>query len=420
MRTLLILPALLLFCLSVRAVDLFSVLKDQDWESGYIGVGLPGDNLFYFLVRAISQNESAPLIIWLNGGPGCSSMFGMLGEHGPMVIDRRTLEFKANPYSWNQLGDVLYLDQPVGVGFSTAHSFSTMCTEETCVGRGFMRFFTTFLEKHPEYIGRELYLAGESYAGHYIPTIGRLLIAQGNHGMRFKGVAIGNPDVRMPLQLQTSPFFLFENSVFSLIEYLLGKTLTLACLLAEHLELPPVLVTTVCYIPFGLFWVRIPNPYDIRETSGYDTMEDTVEIMLRKPEVQSLLGVNVSDYKLCDTRVELMFVPDLTVSSSRDLELILESGVDVMLYFGNKDNVCSWRGGEELVESLNWNGSSAFVGTQAEFWMTNGTVSGTFRKYRNLNLVVLFEAGHMVPLNQPLAALTMVQRFIRGEFQRGN
>ena len=392
------------------------ILAGQEWETGYVNAGKPGNDLFYFLVKAASHNSSAPIIIWLNGGPGCSSMYGLFAENGPLIIDRDLLVFKQNLYSWNTFADMLYLDQPFGVGFSRVRDVLSLCEDEMCVAKAFYQFLLTFLEKHPEYIGRDLYLAGESYSGHYIPAIGKYLFKARNAWINFKGMALGNSFVRLPIQVQAYPLFLLENEIFSFIDYIAARVMNLICFTAEYFELPSIYILGVCDITFGGQKSRIVNPYDIRENTTYDEMDKTVEIMLRKKEVQDLLGVNVPDFTICNETVMMKFLYDISKSYSQDVELLLENGINVMMFFGNKDYVCNWRGGESLVDSFNWAGKREFVNSQTEFWFNNGTRSGTYRKYKNLNFVVVFDAGHMVPLNQPIASLAMMRRFIYGDF----
>ena len=99
MKKLIILTLILCIIYIGSADTIEGVLKDEDWQSGYIRTDKPGDNLFYVLVKSRTHNASAPLMVWLNGGPGCSSMYGLFEENGPFVIDRDNLTFKKNPSS---------------------------------------------------------------------------------------------------------------------------------------------------------------------------------------------------------------------------------------------------------------------------------------------------------------------------------
>jgi len=115
---------LLLYTLSTDIFD------GENWTSGVLPLGL-GDDMFYILFRSRDLNPLAPLVLWLSGGPGCSLSCGLLGEHGPYVFSlSNPTVLTRNTYSWNSNTDMLYVDNPVGTGFSKA---TTICYDENCI-----------------------------------------------------------------------------------------------------------------------------------------------------------------------------------------------------------------------------------------------------------------------------------------------
>ncbi|KAG9020623.1 hypothetical protein FRB95_003873 [Tulasnella sp. JGI-2019a] len=132
--------------------------------SGYIDIGDNQNYWFWFFGARQSVNAStAPFVLWFNGGPGCSSMIGLFQEHGPRRVNSDKKTTTLNPNSWNEVANVLYIDQPVGAGFSHG-------TESTVNSDGaatlVWEMLQTFLETFPTYEGRELIFATESYGGH--------------------------------------------------------------------------------------------------------------------------------------------------------------------------------------------------------------------------------------------------------------
>ena len=129
-------------------------------------------NLFYWLFKNTSITN-APLILWLNGGPGQSSLFGLFIETGPLRITRNGTG--ADDFiigltpggSWMESGDLIYLDQPVGTGFSYGDSYLNSITDGA---DEMINFFVKLFAQYPEYKTRDVYIAGESYAGKYLPT----------------------------------------------------------------------------------------------------------------------------------------------------------------------------------------------------------------------------------------------------------
>jgi len=105
--------------------------------------------------------------VWLNGGPGCSSLQGLTSENGPLSFIGNQTAPAANPYSWTKLGYVLYVDQPVGVGYSTGPN---QTADNFDVTQGFINWLKAFYAEFPELMKKTTYITGESYAGVYVST----------------------------------------------------------------------------------------------------------------------------------------------------------------------------------------------------------------------------------------------------------
>lgn len=168
--------------------------------SGYVTVNAAaGRALFYWLIEAAGvPAESAPLVLWLNGGPGCSSVgYGASEELGAFRInaDGRTLSL--SPYPWNKVANMLFLDSPAGVGYSYSNTTSDLYTAgDNKTAHDSYNFLVNWLERFPQYKYRDFYIAGESYAGHYVPQLSQL-VYRNNKGvekpiLNFKGFMVGN------------------------------------------------------------------------------------------------------------------------------------------------------------------------------------------------------------------------------------
>ena len=92
--------------------------------SGYLNIPSSNKMLHYMFAQSQNQPTTDPLVIWFNGGPGCSSLLGYLQEHGPWVIEDGQSEFHANYWSWNTAANMLYIESPAGVGFSYCSSLA--------------------------------------------------------------------------------------------------------------------------------------------------------------------------------------------------------------------------------------------------------------------------------------------------------
>jgi carboxypeptidase C (cathepsin A) len=141
--------------------------------SGYLQIPDMTNKLHYMFVESQNAPTTDPLVIWFNGGPGCSSMLGWAQEHGPYVMKNGTSVFVENEYSWNMKANMLYIESPAGVGFSYCGNTAD-CTfnDETSATQNLSAVLAWFT-KFPEFGTNDLYLSGESYAGIYVPYLAR-------------------------------------------------------------------------------------------------------------------------------------------------------------------------------------------------------------------------------------------------------
>ena len=137
--------------------------------AGYLTVDPDhGRNIFYWYVESQGNPAEDPVVLWTNGGPGCSGFVGLGTEHGPYYI-RQNGTLSANPFSWNKLANVLYIEQPAGVGFSFSNTKHDYRTGDGQAARDNYRILREFIKRFPERQTNPLYISSESYGGHYMP-----------------------------------------------------------------------------------------------------------------------------------------------------------------------------------------------------------------------------------------------------------
>jgi cathepsin A (carboxypeptidase C) len=136
--------------------------------SGYLDIA-EDKHLFFWFFESRNFPADAPLILWLNGGPGCSSSTGLLFELGPCNIADNGKNVTHNPYSWNSDANIIFLDQPVNVGFSYADDGTTVSSSPVA-GKDVYAFLELFLNRFPKYSTQPFHLAAESYGGTYAPN----------------------------------------------------------------------------------------------------------------------------------------------------------------------------------------------------------------------------------------------------------
>jgi carboxypeptidase C (cathepsin A) len=104
-----------------RVMSMPNMADFDTWAfySGYLPLINTGKKLHYLFLESQNDPANDPLIVWFNGGPGCSSMLGWAQEHGPYSMDAGTDFWRLNEYSWNNEANVIYIESPGGVGYST-------------------------------------------------------------------------------------------------------------------------------------------------------------------------------------------------------------------------------------------------------------------------------------------------------------
>ncbi|ETV91952.1 hypothetical protein H310_13601 [Aphanomyces invadans] len=160
-----------------------------DQYAGHMALPSNGQKMFYWHVESESSPSTDPLVLWLNGGPGCSSLTGFFGELGPFVV-QSDLSVKRNPYAWNRKTNMVFLESPGGVGFSQRVN-ETLYTDDYTTARAY-EFLEQFFELYPTYKNRDFYVTGESYAGIYVPYLVHKLVKDPIANVKLTGFAIGN------------------------------------------------------------------------------------------------------------------------------------------------------------------------------------------------------------------------------------
>uniref|UniRef100_A0ACD5TMB5 Uncharacterized protein n=1 Tax=Avena sativa TaxID=4498 RepID=A0ACD5TMB5_AVESA len=213
---------------SLKAADKITALPGQpqgvdfDQYGGYVTVDEEnGRALFYYLVEAPWGAAEKPLVLWLNGGPGCSSLgYGAMQELGPFRVsqDNRTLIRNVN--AWNNVANVIFLESPAGVGFSYSNTSSDyhLSGDERTADDAYV-FLVKWLERFPEYKDRAFYISGESFAGHYVPELAATILLHNTYNNRtivnLQGVLVGTPYLDTNRNIKGGLNFLWTHAVMS-------------------------------------------------------------------------------------------------------------------------------------------------------------------------------------------------------------
>ncbi|CAH9105634.1 unnamed protein product [Cuscuta epithymum] len=194
------------FATGVTHIPGYDGLLPFQLETGYIGVGEPQEEvqLFYYFIKSESPTrpDKDPVILWLTGGPGCSGLWSVTFDNGPLRFIEAEYNgsiptLTLNPYAWTKVANIIFLDLPVGTGFSYANSSHPKHSDDTHAGIHGTQFIQKWLEGHPDYISNDLYVGGESYAGIFVPIMTTYISDGIETGatpwINLKGYLLGNP-----------------------------------------------------------------------------------------------------------------------------------------------------------------------------------------------------------------------------------
>ncbi|CAJ2659071.1 serine carboxypeptidase II-2 [Trifolium pratense] len=402
--------------------------------SGYITVNEDADRtLFYWFIEADHVDPtSKPLLLWLNGGPGCSSIaYGEAEEFGPFHINSNGTLY-LNPYSWNQVANILYIDSPIGVGFSYSKNSSDILNSgDKRTAEDNLIFLLKWFERFPQYKETEFYIGGESYAGHFVPQLSQLIVkhnsATKQNSINLKGYMVGNALTDdFNDQLGIFQFMwatgMISDQTFKLLNLLCDfqsvehpsqscqKMLDIADDELGNID-PYSIFTPPCH---GSANQRLKRTLSVgRLRSVYDPCtEKHSTIYFNRPEVQKILHVDPdhkpAKWETCNDDVFSNWKdsPRTVLDIYREL---IPTGLRIWMFSGNTDSVLPVTSTRYTIAALKLPTVSPW-----RAWYDDGEVGGWTQEYAGLTFVNVRGAGHEVPLHRPKLALILFKAFLAG------
>ncbi|KAG5481014.1 hypothetical protein LSCM1_06690 [Leishmania martiniquensis] len=414
--------------------------------SGYIpipGVNNTVKNFFFWLFAPRHwpvDGTSPPVIMWMTGGPGCSSTMALLTELGPCMMNETSGELYRNAYGWNDEAYLLFVDQPTGVGYSYgdranwAHNQSEVAEDMYQLLQSFALRFTS-----PSIIGaNDFFIIGESYGGHYVPSLAYRILLGNQHRdgpeINLKGIAVGNgltdPYTQLPYYAETAYHWCQEvlgapcitegdyEEMLSLLPLCLEKT-RVCNMGPDDTDISCSVATTLCSEYMWFYYATGRNSYDIRKPCLVEglcyPMNHTIAFF-QSFAVQASLGVSAeAQWSTCNADVSELFLNDYLRNFNFTFPPLLEAGVRVLIYAGDMDYTCNWLGNQAWVKALQWAGTAGFNAAESVEFAVGNRWAGQVRRYANFSFVRVYDAGHLVPMDQPEVSLYMVRRFLHDE-----
>ncbi|CAF1297070.1 unnamed protein product [Didymodactylos carnosus] len=348
--------------------------------SGYLSISRT-KHTFYWFVESQNKPKSDPLIWWSNGGPGCSGLIGLFEEFGPFRVQPDNITLLINPYSWNRLANLLFVESPIGVGFSYSDVPNRDYVEWTDLQTAKDNYFAlqAFFNKFPQYRKHNLYLSSESYGGHYVPTLAKQIVnrnakikSNSSNKINLKGLMLGNP----------------LNDPYSL-EYVGNLQAYWGHSLIDKQTWDNVV--RYCINPYER------NPYNPETGTGFKSWKDPT---CNKYDAQANFFV----------MPQFMF----PANYSSGLDPYKEPKLRILIFSGDDDAVCATVGTQHWLYGMKLAVQSPFQPWYDLF--EPDQVAGYVVKFKGISLVTVHGAGHEIALYSPARAYGFFKYALEGKF----
>ncbi|ROV99211.1 hypothetical protein VPNG_08228 [Cytospora leucostoma] len=431
------------------------------------------NELFFWFFPSENPLASNEITIWLNGGPGCSSLDGLLQENGPFLWQSGTYSPQPNPFSWTNLTNVVWIDQPIGTGLSSAAPGApALVTDETDVATDFAGFWKNFIDTF-ELQGYKVYITGESYAGMYVPYIASHFLDQNDTTyFNVKGIQINDPSIGGDAlyDAPAAQFFNTWSSLFNLNETttadinkraeLCGYNAFLDLALTfpptgkfpDPSDLSPVganvssldcdlwddIALAALYVNpcFNFYHITDYCPF-LWDELGFPSLGWGPNNYFNRSDVQEALNVSPHvDYAVCGD--DTLGLDNSLPSSFTVLGSVVERTNNVLVGSGNLDFLIATNGTLATLNNMTWNGAQGFSSSpfadkffvpygptigealeetyyQSEIpavavgYVGGGGYYGTTHTERGLTFVTVDLAGHEIPQYVPGAAYRQLE-----------
>ncbi|KAF6214646.1 hypothetical protein GE061_009389 [Apolygus lucorum] len=388
--------------------------------SGFLTINKKHDsNIFFWFFLAEESPETAPVALWLQGGPGASSIYATFKENGPFRL-LKNHEIGKKQHYWTKKLNVIYIDQPVGTGYSFTRNESGYANNISEVGQDIYEALLQFFQLFPEYNKNEFLVTGESYAGKYIPAVAYTIHKSNpssKQKINLKGIAIGDGWV--------DPYNMIDyaNLLYNL-DFIDLKTRSRFLKIEKHIK---SLIVQKKYI--DAFWA-LDNYFDA-DLTGYPPLvqnvtgisfyynfieaqkndsDDDMISYLNQPKVRRSTHVGNLTFNDQNNDVERHLMVDELLSIVPWLEVLMNN-YKVLLYNGQLDLICAYPLTMNYVRKLKWKGAEEYANADRKQWYVGKELAGYSKTAGSFTELLVRNAGHMVPGDQPLWAMDMITNF---------
>lgn len=419
----LILTPLLEQNLVITARELARVPKEPflgiESYSGYFTVdGEHNSNSFFWFIPATETDyRDSPVLLWLQGGPGAASIYATFMEIGPFeMVDDKTIKLRNS--SWTTSHSVLFIDNPVGTGFSFTDG--GWCSSEKQIGEHLYTALVQFFKLFSELQNNDFFVTGESYAGKYVPAVSYTIHKKNQDAkqkINMKGLAIGN-GLSDPINQLNYGDYLYQNGLIDFNAKKIMKNLekqVVALIKAENYDEAFEVYDSILNGDLTKYPTAFKNAtgfdyyYNYLKSKG--SIDESYTVFIQQCYIRKALHVgNMS--VVSDDEVESSLRRDFVQSVAPWISELL-SNYRVLIYSGQLDIIVAYPLTVNYLRNLDFSASEEYKTAKRYEWRVDNDIAGYVKQAGNLTEVLVRNAGHMVPADQPVWALDLISKFVR-------
>lgn len=373
-------------------------------------------NIFFWYFPAASLSSDAPVVLWLNGGPGESSLRGLFTANGPFIVNAN-MTLSAREFSWHMQHHLIYFDNPVGAGFSFTDTGGYVRNEEE-VGRDLYEALQQFFALFSELRSNRFYITGLSYAGKYIPALSYTILKRNMNAnevlkINLIGMSIGNGWTDPVHQLNYAEH-LYQLGLVDANGYQLIATIEAKCAAYIHNQ-DYESAYNIFYKEFIIAFFKLTRLTSTSFENYINPDDMNMKLIVKFIQLaKTKRAIHVGNNTFHSSSIVEKYLKLDVFQSVANLMSELLSHYKVQLYNGQVDILVAYPTTVNYLKHLQFNGYEEYRTAKRTIWRIDGEIAGYMKVAGNLTEVLVRNAGHYVLYDQPKWGLNLLMRLTHG------